>query len=134
MFAQQQHKLVTAHAGHGVADRGECAQAARGFFQQAVADAVAVGVVHGLEMVQVQHADRQQQAFVAGHEDGVGQAFCQRRAVVEARQCVMPCVPGDLVAQIARFRHVAEHQHAAHGHAVAFANGRRGVFDGVAFA
>ena len=134
LLAQQQHKFVAAHAGHGIALGDEGAQAPGGFLEQAVAHAVAKGVVHSLEMVQVQHAHGQQQALVAGHEQGVREALGQGGAVVEPGQRVVPGVPGDLVAQVAGFGHIAKHQHAAHGQAVVLADGRSGVFDGVAFA
>ncbi|MNV32377.1 hypothetical protein D3C71_1237130 [compost metagenome] len=134
LFAQQQHKLIATHACHRVARRDERLQAASDFLEQTVTKPGAVGVVDGLKMVQVEHAHRQQLLRVACHKCRVGEAFGQSGAVIEPCQCVVAGVPRDLMAQVAGFSHIAEHKHTANHQAIALANRRRGVFDGIALA
>ena len=67
-------------------------------------------------------------------EQGMREALGQRRPVVQAGQCIVVRLPGHLVAKVPAFGHIVEHQHATHRHAVAFADGGGGVFNGVTLA
>jgi len=104
------------------------------FLEQAVPHPVAVLVVDGLEMVQIEQANAQQLLGLAGLKDGVGQPLGQGVAVVQPGQGVMAGLPGDFLLQLSGFGHVAEHQHAAHGRALGLADGGSGELDGIPFA
>lgn len=58
-------------------------------------------------------------ALLLRREQGMREALGQRRPVVQAGQCIVVRLPGHLVAKVPAFGHIVEHQHAAHGHAVA---------------
>ncbi len=63
---QQQRKFIATHAGHRVRIAHGFAHQLRHFAQQAVAGLVAAGVVHGLEVIQVDEAQHMR-GFTAPH-------------------------------------------------------------------
>ena len=86
---QDDRELLAAHAGHQVHGPNGLCDGARHGTDDVVAGAMAVGVVDGLEVVDVQH---QQQGGLAGAGDAVdlaGQGHLEAAAVDEAGQRVL---------------------------------------------
>jgi hypothetical protein len=83
------HKFVAAQAAHGVT-LAQCSLHALGQRgQQAVTHGVAVGVVHGLETVQIQVHHGQPLSLPRRVGHGLAQTFCQQHPVGQARQRVV---------------------------------------------
>ena len=85
----QDHELVAPHAGDGV-DRAYALPQARAHGpQQPVADVVAGGVVHGLEVVEVEEHDPDALAFAPAPLQRMGHAVLEQAAVGQAGEVVV---------------------------------------------
>ena len=98
---REDHELVTGHAGEHVVRRAVLGQASRHGRQQVVADGVAVGVVDGLEGVQVERHQRQGRTTTRGGQtpvEGVPQAV----AVAQPGEDVTRGAPPQLALELER--------------------------------
>jgi hypothetical protein len=126
---QQHAELVAAEARQDVRlaqlsaqDRGELAQ-------QLVAGDVAAGVVHDLELVEVDVEQRVMLVERLGALEQLLEKVLELAAVDQAGERVVAGVPGELLGEEARAGHVPEHQHRADHAALAVADRRRRVLD-----
>ncbi len=90
----QDDELVAAHPGHRVDRADRLAQARRHRPEQLVANVVAGGVVHGLEMVEVEEHDADVLAFPPATFEGVSHAVLQQAPVGQPRQVVVHRLEG----------------------------------------
>ncbi len=85
----QYHELVAVAARHGVFGPDAAGQAFGDHLEQAVPLVVADGVVHRLEVVQIQHEKRHLAPLPAGHEQRLAHAVGEQVAVHEPGQEVV---------------------------------------------
>ena len=124
--AEQQHELVAAEPGHGVAAPQALAQAVGDLDQQAIARLVTKGVVDRLEAVEIDVADRHQPGCAAGQGQRLVHAIGQQDSVGNAGQRV---VMGNVLQLALLFLEVAdvgEHAEGAVVSAVGIKNGGAG--------
>ena len=110
--AQQQHELIAAEPRHRIVAAGPVAQRAAQALgqvdQQAVAGFVSEAVVDRLEVVEVEVADRQQEAFALAGAHGVAQQLREAGAVGQAGQLVGVGLALELRALRLRLRDVGQ--------------------------
>ncbi len=113
--AKQEHELVAAEAGRHVRPRAaaaqRAAQALREFHEQAVARGMAVAVVDGLEVVEVEVAHGQQVTLALGGRHGLRQELGHAHAVRQARELVEVGLALEAFALQPLFRDVGDHEH-----------------------
>ena len=119
---QQNHELVTAHAGHGVGFSDQSLQLARDQLQHFIADVVPQGVVDALEPVQVQKQHRQlaRLAFAQGNQ--LVEALHQQMPVWQVGQAIVQGQMARMFVLLPALGDVTEHRHVAQGLVVNAAN------------
>jgi hypothetical protein len=108
----QQQELVAADPGHGVALARVAAQSVRSLLQHDVTHAVAVGIVDGLEAVQVDEQDgepflvalRHPVVRALGARHGMGQAVLEKLAVGQLGQRIHERAAPQLLVRFVKLR------------------------------
>ena len=103
---EQDRELVAGQAAGGVARADRVRQAARHLDEEAVAGAVAEGVVDVLEVVEVDQQDRRHRPAAAAPRERVGDAVGEEGAVGEPGQRVVERLVAELGLEVRAFGHV----------------------------
>ena len=90
---QDQHELVAPQARHHVFATDDRAQPRGHLHQQQVATGMAITVVDRLEAIQIEHAYRQWNLFLAREFQGLVQPVGEERAIGQPSEHVMPDPP-----------------------------------------
>ncbi|MNC25568.1 hypothetical protein D3C75_736590 [compost metagenome] len=114
---QQQHELVAAEAGEGVARADLRAHALGDLHQHLVADRVAQGVVDRLEAIEVDQHDRQFPRIAPGDLAALQQAVFQQRTIGQAGEHVVASVVGQFGLEALALGNVVLHADVVGDHA-----------------
>ncbi len=122
---QQHDELVAAQPADGVDLAHAGAHPQRHFTQHDVAGLVAVGVVDGLELVEVEEHDGGAAALAAPGGQRLVQAVQEQDAVGQAREGVVLGLVAHLLFDALALADVGQHRHIARHLAMGIANGRQ---------
>ena len=111
-LGQQHRELVAPQTPHRVASAQGIFQAPRHLHQHLVASGMAIAVVDGLEVVQIQQQQRKWPPLGRAGVDGLLQPLAKLPAVDQPGEVVMRCLVAGLGLQAAHFRDVAHKRHA----------------------
>ena len=130
-IGKQHGELVAAQAREDVAARNLRLQDVAQLAKQQVAGAVAAGVVHDLELVEIHVQQRGALLGILLHDfQRRGQPFLELAPVDQAGQRIVAREVRELAVQLPLLAHVVKHHHGADDVAAAILNRRRGILDG----
>ena len=129
VLGQQHHKLVATLPAHGVRTAHAGRQALRHRLQQAVANAVAEGIVDQLEVVQIEKQHAQMATAPLGHGNRLADPVVEQHPVGQVGEKVMLGQIGHFQGRGLGIGNVVKDDDRTTELTIGIVNGRRGVFN-----